>query len=72
MARSPANVRTGPMEHGPDLPPLPPSGSTPRGKPRPCARCRREFQPTISVRMLCGQCASYARSTGNGINGSYT
>ena len=46
-----------------NLPALPPDGRTVRGKPRPCARCGRKFQPTIKRRMLCAECYSYASGT---------
>ena len=35
-------------------------GTAPRGKPRDCVRCGREFQPTQRHWLLCDRCANNA------------
>lgn len=47
------------MSERPDLMRLTPPANTPVGDKRPCARCRRIFQPTIKRRMLCRMCYRY-------------
>ena len=40
---------------GREAPPVTPHDA-PMGSPRPCARCRNTFQPTVRRRLLCRPC----------------